>query len=288
MAIMAIQFLVLPITASTTGSGSLSFTTAQHPTITISVQNYTDIQGHNDILTATTSYSNDQLSLVIGNHVSKFGIGSLTFNLSVLPIGTYSVSACDKQAEFCSTLETVIIKGAPASAPQPQSQTSASSSSTPNSSTSSTATTSTTKTTSPSQSTQPQASSSGTSNTVSKNTTGTTIPVRTYQNNNTTTANTITSNTISTNATTNTTTTTSATSQTKASNSSTAVTAQNTSTTTATTNASSQQSGNTTTTSFSGSISLGTILPVLLGIAIAIALGYTVINSRKKGVQGAA
>lgn len=290
MAIISLQFILFPINASQAGSNSLSFTTAQTPTITISVQNYTDIQGHNDILTATTSYSSDQLSLVIDNHVSKFGIGSLTFNLSVLPIGTYSVGACDKQAEFCSPLKTIIIKGAPAPAAPQQTQPT-SSSSTSNKSTSSSPTTSNTETATTPTTVQQQTSSSGTSNnssytsaynsntatsanTTSKNTTVSTKPVSTYQNNNLT-ATTGTNNTTSANTITS-----------KTSNSSTPAATQNSTTATGTANASSQ-SGNTTTTSFSGGISIGTILPVLLGIAIAIALGYTVLNNRKKGVQGA-
>ena len=303
MAIISLQFLLFPINASQAGSGSLSFATAQHPTITISVQNYTDIQGHNDILTATTSYSNDQLSLVIDNHVSKFGIGSLTFNLSVLPIGTYSVGACDKQAEFCSTLKTITIKGAPAPSAPPPTQP-PSSSSTSNKSTSSSSTTSNTQTATVSTSAK-QPSSSGTSNnssytsayssntaaptsgnTTSKNTTLSTRSVSTYQNNTITnptgTNNTGTSNTTSTN----TITTTTATNQSKPSNSSTSTATTNSTTTTGTSNASSQQSGNTTTTSLSGGVPVSTVLPVLLGIAIAIALGYTVLNNRKKGAQG--
>lgn len=301
MAIISLQFLLFPINASQAGSGSLSFATAQHPTITISVQNYTDIQGHNDILTATTSYSNDQLSLVIDNHVSKFGIGSLTFNLSVLPIGTYYVGACDKQAEFCSTLKTITIKGAPAPSAPPPTQP-PSSSSTSNKSTSSSSTTSNTQTATVSTSAK-QPSSSGTSNnssytsaynsntatsgnTTSKNTTLSTRSVSTYQNNTITnptgTNNTGTSNTTSTN----TITTTTATNQSKPSNSSTSTATTNSTTTTGTSNASSQQSGNTTTTSLSGGVPVSTVLPVLLGIAIAIALGYTVLNNRKKGAQG--
>lgn len=301
MAIISLQFLLFPINASQAGSGSLSFATAQHPTITISVQNYTDIQGHNDILTATTSYSNDQLSLVIDNHVSKFGIGSLTFNLSVLPIGTYSVGACDKQAEFCSTLKTITIKGAPAPSAPPPTQP-PSSSSTSNKSTSSSSTTTNTQTATVSTSAK-QLSSSGTSNnssytsaynsntatsgnTTSKNTTLSTRSVSTYQNNTITnptgTNNTGTSNTTSTN----TITTTTATNQSKPSNSSTSTATTNSTTTTGTSNASSQQSGNTTTTSLSGGVPVSTVLPVLLGIAIAIALGYTVLNNRKKGAQG--
>lgn len=301
MAIISLQFLLFPINASQAGSGSLSFATAQHPTITISVQNYTDIQGHNDILTATTSYSNDQLSLVIDNHVSKFGIGSLTFNLSVLPIGTYYVGACDKQAEFCSTLKTITIKGAPAPSAPPPTQP-PSSSSTSNKSTSSSSTTSNTQTATVSTSAK-QPSSSGTSNnssytsaynsntatsgnTTSKNTTLSTRSVSTYQNNTITnptgTNNTGTSNTTSAN----TITTTTATNQSKPSNSSTSTATTNSTTTTGTSNASSQQSGNTTTTSLSGGVPVSTVLPVLLGIAIAIALGYTVLNNRKKGAQG--
>ncbi len=301
MAIISLQFLLFPINASQAGSGGLSFATAQHPTITISVQNYTDIQGHNDILTATTSYSNDQLSLVIDNHVSKFGIGSLTFNLSVLPIGTYYVGACDKQAEFCSTLKTITIKGAPAPSAPPPTQP-PSSSSTSNKSTSSSSTTSNTQTATVSTSAK-QPSSSGTSNnssytsaynsntatsgnTTSKNTTLSTRSVSTYQNNTITnptgTNNTGTSNTTSAN----TITTTTATNQSKPSNSSTSTATTNSTTTTGTSNASSQQSGNTTTTSLSGGVPVSTVLPVLLGIAIAIALGYTVLNNRKKGAQG--
>ncbi len=212
---LATQFVIAPTFASQSSlSGSISYSGTQHPSITMTVQNFTDYLGHSDILQASTSYSGDQINIIVNGHLSRFGTGSTTFNLDVLPIGTYSIAACDKQALFCSNTITVSVIGAPAaSAPQSQN---------PGSGTSVTQT---------AQTSQPSSA-----NAVSNSSTNTTVG-----NNSTLSSNTATTS-----------------------------------------------GNNATTTSYNGGASVTSILPVLLGIAIAVALGYTLINNRRKKAEAAA
>ena len=236
------QFMIIPTLASQSSlSGSISYSGAQLPTITMTVQNYTDYLGHSDILQASTSYSGDQIDVIVNGHLSHFSTGTTTFNLDVLPMGTYSITACDKQASSCSNPISVRIIGTPAVSTQQNQNPASGTTATQHVQTSQASNTSTT----PNQ--QSSNSSTVTSASSLSSSAKYTSPGTQTANSTVSTGNVLASN-INTNS----------------------------------SNSTSKTSGNTTTASLSGGVSVTSILPVLLGIAIAVALGYTLISNRRR------